>query len=83
MSAVIDWEFMDRLAARAVENARDEKPDLAPEEATAIYELHAIFQALIEAQVPDSYEILTRLLRLQRNATLAGYKTGWTEATSW
>ena len=80
---MIDWEFMDRLAARAVDDARDEKPDLAPEEATAIYELHAIFQALIEVQVPDTYEILKRLLNLRHNATLAGYKNGWTEATSW
>ncbi len=83
MNAGIDWEFIDRLADRTVESAREEKPDLEPEEATAIRELQAIYQALIEVQVPDTYEILTRLVRLQENATRAGYKTGWKEATSW
>jgi hypothetical protein len=82
MSA-IDWEFMDRLADSVVQSAREQVPDLTLEQQTAMHELQAIYQALIEVQVPDTYEILTRLVRLQENATLAGYKTGWKEATSW
>jgi hypothetical protein len=79
----IDWEFADRLADRSVRDWREQNPEFSDDASVAMHELQAIYQALIDAQMPDTYTILSRLIRLQHHANRDGYNTAWSEATSW